>query len=111
MCWSEPSVFMMKIWSHFTGSRVDWKMSFLPSAEKQASAFCPPKVSWWMLRRCFSGWVAAAGVGCAAGVEEADCWAEAARWTRAQTTNAEKENRIRFMDFAASVTGALLYAP
>src|ERR1035437_528575 len=24
------------------------------SAEKYASAFCPPKVSWRMLRRCFS---------------------------------------------------------
>src|SRR6267378_2918758 len=29
-------------------------MSCLSSAEKYASAFCPPEVSWRTLRRCFS---------------------------------------------------------
>src|SRR5215467_3692323 len=57
MCRSEPSIFMVKIWSHFKSSRVDWKMSFLPSAEKYASAFWPPNVSWRTLPRCFSSGV------------------------------------------------------
>jgi hypothetical protein len=29
MCWSLPSMFMMKIWSHFTSPWDDWKISFL----------------------------------------------------------------------------------
>ena len=31
---SEPSMFMVNIWSHSRLSRVDWKISFLPSPEK-----------------------------------------------------------------------------
>src|SRR4029453_10872355 len=53
-------------------SRVDWKIRCVPSGEKYASAFSPPKVSWRMLRRCRSaGRCAAAAGGCAgaAGVD------------------------------------------
>ena len=33
---------------------MDWKISFVPSKEKYASAFCPPKVSCFKFCRCVS---------------------------------------------------------
>jgi hypothetical protein len=50
----DPSILIVKIWSHGTPSRVDWNTSRWPSGEKYASAFSPPRVSWRMFRKCFS---------------------------------------------------------
>ena len=51
---SEPSAFIVKIWSQGSLPSSDWKMSRVPSADQYASAFCPPKVSWRRLARNFS---------------------------------------------------------
>ena len=49
---SDPSAFMMKIWSHSYPGRVDWNMSRFPSGAQYASAFCPPCVSCLIFPRC-----------------------------------------------------------
>jgi hypothetical protein len=47
----EPSPFITYCWSQGAPSRVDWKMSSLPSKDQYASAFSPPKESWRTLAR------------------------------------------------------------
>ena len=51
---SVPSIFMRVDLVAGIPAAVDWKISRVPSGEKYASAFSPPKVSWLMLFRCFS---------------------------------------------------------
>jgi hypothetical protein len=45
---------MVYIWSHGTPAPECMKIRDLLSAEKYASAFVPPKVSWRTLPKCFS---------------------------------------------------------
>src|ERR1700693_1081881 len=84
---------MTKIWSQGRRpSSLDWKMIFVPSAAREASAFWPPKVSWRTLARNFSSpgarsegdpdeGTAATAAGDRAGGEQAAATATAARNT------------------------------
>src|SRR5579863_6323191 len=76
-------------------------MSFLPPAEKYASAFCPPKVSCRTLRRCFSCVVArfSCGVG---GFGASEFCANAHGISPAQRV---KTSRNVFMGRTASLAG------
>src|SRR5262245_35104861 len=48
---SDPSMFIENIWSQPSPLAARWKISFLPSGEKYASAFSPSLVSCLMLAR------------------------------------------------------------
>src|SRR5262245_34183679 len=88
--WSEPSAFMRKIWSHFDPSRVDWKISSRPSAEKYASAFSPPAVSFLMFLRWRSADGAAGTAGDGSPARSAE-WREAG--AAARTASAASQGR------------------
>jgi len=88
---------------------VDWKMSFLPSADQYASAFSPAKVSWRTFARCFSpgqwravsvpsyGFVRRAGAlsaaGAAAGAISVEGERDESQAGRARRTNAGRRRR------------------
>src|SRR5512140_3028155 len=86
-----------KIWSQAYGGRVEWKMSFFPSADQYASAFSPPNVSWRTFARCLSpSYVRGESVP-SNGLGGGPCAANAARPARAAMAVATARGRLSLL--------------
>src|SRR5579863_9594583 len=85
---------MVYIWSHGTPAPECMKIRYLSSAEKYASAFVPPKVSWRTLPRCLSPGTVSDSLGA---FRVLGAWEYVTRDADAEISNSESTGRATFM--------------